>query len=156
MICDGDPRSLIDHVHDAIRIYGWAIQSVEGTGRRPGWAYTVGLLTSYHHPELVMLSYDPIGAGRQLNEIASYVRDGGVLAPGDTVELPNGVGDLIAVHPVHLHSGLMAVGNAVYEQHPNRGARPLDALQVRPVGCTEVEADRFLRQRLDVAHARTP
>jgi Domain of unknown function (DUF4262) len=156
-ICDGtDQRSLLDHVHDAIRVYGWAIQSVAGAGRRPGWAYTVGLLRSYQHRELVMLSHDPIGAGEILNEIASYVRGGGVLMPGDTIELPDGVGDLIAVHPVHVHGGLMAIGTAVNEMNANVRVERFEALQVRPAGCIEVEADPFLRQRLDVPYARTP
>ncbi|MBA2427455.1 MAG: DUF4262 domain-containing protein [Actinobacteria bacterium] len=75
MMCEG--ASLDDvrfHIHGLIEGSGWAVIPVEGNTPYRSWAYTVGLVQTFDHPELVVVGLDPLAAGRLLNSIGDAIR----------------------------------------------------------------------------------
>jgi hypothetical protein len=105
-ICNGrTPDRAIADLRAFIRRTGWGVQGVEPDPGSPGWAYTIGLLTSYDHPELLIVDHD-IGRGAQiLNSLAWNIRDGSIIEPGDAIDLGGCRAEVIDIHPHHLHNG---------------------------------------------------
>ncbi len=68
---------------DVIRKHGWAIEYVmaEPQRQRCSIAYTIGLF-GLGHPELVVVGMEPYTTAGVLNEVASRVRSGQDLVPG--------------------------------------------------------------------------
>ena len=108
-ICDG---ASIDEVRKAvdrkIDLHGWVVQAVEGGADSDPWAYTIGLVEQFQHPELVVTSLDATVAGRLLDDLAERVRGGERFAPGSTdvggVEV-----HFVPVHPWQFANGLFAM-----------------------------------------------
>lgn len=129
-ICDG--RTLadtLDHTDDIVRRVGWALQAVEPAPGSPGWVYTIGLLTSYDHPELVLVDDDVARAASLLNAAGREVRDGALFEPGDHFDLGRTGVEVVNIHPVHLQAGAMAVWVALHQQGPD-DRPPLEAYQL--------------------------
>jgi hypothetical protein len=57
---------LLLRVHTAITEHGFFIQAVMGTGRKPGWAYTIGFL-ELGHPEVIVFGLDAQSASGALH-----------------------------------------------------------------------------------------
>jgi hypothetical protein len=96
-ICDGmthDESNL--KTMRAIDQYGWSVVGVQ-CGPRVGWAYTIGLLESFDHPELVVVGLDWPGCGVLLNHLGEQVRAGRPLYPG--LEFPDDGIELGVVAP---------------------------------------------------------
>jgi hypothetical protein len=56
-----------------IAVHGFTMVHVEGV---PSWTYTIGLLRSYDHPELVMTGQSPEVAAELLTEVVEHIRRG--------------------------------------------------------------------------------
>jgi hypothetical protein len=150
-ICEGSTiDEYLEHVREVVRSHGWALQSVGGSGA-VGWVYTIGLTSSYGHPELLTIDTDVGRAARLLNELGRMVRDGGRLRPGIMTTADDGTVELLAVHPVHARSDLVATWHSLHAPE----APELDLLQV-VVPEVVAHGPRGLRERLDRAFARTP
>ena len=66
-------------LRDIVTEHGWAVQGVLD---EPPLSYTVGLLASYGHPELVVRGLPPDVAQSVLNGLGSRVRQGECFVPG--------------------------------------------------------------------------
>src|SRR6056297_3028495 len=88
-MCDGGTYQQYQQlVADHIERFGWHVAGVEPEGMRPGWAYTIGMLERYDHPELIVTGLCCFDCGHSvLNAAGRVVADGGRLEPGDEVVL---------------------------------------------------------------------
>ncbi|SDG17578.1 DUF4262 domain-containing protein [Pseudonocardia oroxyli] len=76
-------EQVVADLAETVREHGWAVRVVYGTGRRPPWAYTVGLGSS-GLPELVVTGLPAERAVDLLNDVAEHVLDAGVAPrPGE-------------------------------------------------------------------------
>lgn len=141
-ICNGATlHEVLDRIDDDIRRRGWAIQGVEGSrhggGDRP-WAYSIGLIERYGHPELVVIDL-AVGACLGLvDELAARVATGERFAPGDDVPIHGDASvGFVPVHAAHIERGLL---NMWMNRYTGLGeaSPPLEALQVVvPLTCCE-------------------
>lgn len=71
-----------------IETYGWTLMFVSKQQRQqgPDWAYTIGLLKSFGHPEVVIVGASRDGSAAFLNTVAEQVRDGRRFSPGVRVQ----------------------------------------------------------------------
>jgi hypothetical protein len=131
-ICDGMTyEESLRRMHEIVVSRSWAIQGVEASGHGPPWAYTIGLIEHFGHPEFVVTDCTwPVAVGL-LNDLGERVAAGACLAVGDTVRCEAGRVELATVNPGHLLHGLCASWTNYYEW---RGAEPgpLDVLHVVP------------------------
>lgn len=102
-----------------VREFGWAVQFVGGSDEQPSFAYTVGLLRQYRHPEFVLVGVPP-AAATTLNGLGARVRDGETFEAGDR---PDGVlegyrTELVAVDMVRSNEELLAAWNLNDEPVP--------------------------------------
>ncbi len=83
-ICDGGTHDEYDLIVEAnIKRVGWHLTAVEATSRSPGWVYSIGLLESFDHPELVVMGSCCMECGgAQLNDLARLIEAGSRFAPG--------------------------------------------------------------------------
>ena len=115
-LCDGaDYDDVYSKMHKLISTHGFTVMRVGRHDSAPGLAYTIGLVDSFDHPELVV-------AGLPLDEAAGVLSAlGSCVAGGDRLDSPgrHGLnGTPIAVVPVHtrqLDSGLMNCWNGYYD-----------------------------------------
>lgn len=113
-ICDGKTHEQVEaETRGHIRRLGWALQGVEPSAGCHGWVYTIGLLDSYDHPELVLIDDDWARGGSLLNVLGRAVRDGDIFQPGDRIDLGERWAEVIDVHPDHLTSDVLAVWHNV-------------------------------------------
>lgn len=124
-ICNGKTYEQVEaETRDRVRQLGWAVQGVQPSDGHPGWAYTVGLLDSYDHPELVVVDDDWARGASLLNALGRAVRDGAIFEPGDAIDLCGSRAEVIDVHPDHLASNVMAMWHNI--RGPGSGLLPLD------------------------------
>ena len=84
-LCDGGTIEDLERLIAAHIIEpGWHVAGVEGAGRDASWAYTIGLLERFDHPELIVTGCccGPC-AMACVNSLAASVRDGARYAVGD-------------------------------------------------------------------------
>ena len=62
-----------------IRKHGWFVAKFEGTAYLPSFAYTIGLLESFQHSELIVFGLDLNVLHGIINHVGSYIRDHGPL-----------------------------------------------------------------------------
>jgi len=63
-------------VREDIRRFGWHVVKVMGDEHGPGWAYTIGLLERFEHPELAVFGLDLDTMHELLNHAAALVGTG--------------------------------------------------------------------------------
>jgi Domain of unknown function (DUF4262)/Domain of unknown function (DUF4265) len=71
-------------VFTSVERYGWHLQMVVGDPLHPPWTYTIGLFTSFGHPELAMFGIGGNQATLLLNLMAERVQRGDRFVPGAT------------------------------------------------------------------------
>ncbi|MGH9126996.1 MAG: DUF4262 domain-containing protein [Acidimicrobiales bacterium] len=99
---------------EKIATYGWAIQGVEGSPTNAQWAYTIGLVEHYGHPELVITSVAFETAAWILHELVAGVSDGQPLQAGARVVVANVRLEVVAVHPRQFDHGVF---NSWFDQY---------------------------------------
>ena len=115
-LCDGaDYDDVYSKICSLISARGFTIIRVGSHDNTPGWAYTIGLVDNFDHPELVV-------AGLPLDEAAEVLTAlGGCVAGGDRIDSPgqhslNGIPiGVVPVHLRHLDSGLMDCWHGYYD-----------------------------------------
>jgi hypothetical protein len=129
-ICDG---ATIDQVRlglaRIIDTHGWAVQGVTGETDAESWAYTVGLVERFGHPELVVTGINMKAAWGLLNDLADRVRDGERFAAGETIDLDGVDVGFANVHPAQFSRGVFAMWFDHYRAVAPAGLN-LSALQV--------------------------
>ena len=61
---------------DDVRQFGWHVVMIPEKDGTPGWAFTVGLMKTFGHPEVVVFGLDQEVAHLVLNDVSARVRDG--------------------------------------------------------------------------------
>ncbi len=73
----------MDRVRAGVAEHGWwVIQIPGGSEVEPGFAYTIGLWSSYRHPELIVVGMEPETAHAVLNELGRRIKAGVACEPG--------------------------------------------------------------------------
>jgi len=104
------------NIHGIIDSYGWFIQYVEAFPTSRAWAYTIGLMAGWAHPELVVTGVTPQAAARVLNSLGEMIRFGRSFAPDDCQYVPStGQVHFSDVHPAHYDRGVLATWVDYYE-----------------------------------------
>ena len=89
-------------MHAHVASGSWALQGVEAGEHQRPWAYTIGLMQHFGHPELVITD----GAWREsaviLNQLGECVRQGDRFVPGMVVESDGSAIELGVVHPSYV------------------------------------------------------
>ncbi len=106
-----------------IRVYGWSVASVENA--RP-WTFSIGLLESFAHPELVVTDMEFDAAHALINAVGDVVRDSDG-RPSDVALKAMGV-ELVPVAERHLRSQRFNAWRAYYGERPRAG----DFVQILP------------------------
>jgi hypothetical protein len=105
-ICDGMSREeSLSALHDHVLRVGWSITAVTASARNPTWAYTIGLSTSFDHPELVVVGVTPEQAAVGLNELGGRVADGEAFDRWSTADVLGVEVRFAEVHPAHFDLG---------------------------------------------------
>ena len=130
VMCDGmNQEDVRQHLYQQICEWGYALVPVGRGWDDTGWAYTLGLVDAYDHPELVVVGL-PLGLELTiLDELAEGVTRGQRFDTGE-VALPLGRVELIGVHELHLRRGLM---DAWIDYYSAAGRRDLDLRAVQVV-----------------------
>jgi hypothetical protein len=99
-ICDGATyEELCVRYAGIIRAAGFMVMTVEDT---PGWSYTIGLLDSADHPELIAVGGAPDPRARLVHGLATKALEGEHFHAGDTIDLGESrIARVGMVHPIH-------------------------------------------------------
>jgi len=104
-ICDGATwGEVLLRTHLAIAEVGWSYTAVTGGPGASCWTYTVGLTSTFDHPELVVTGVTPDVAARLLEALCLRIKDGDRLVDG--AERTVGAVRLVEVHPAQLEPTL--------------------------------------------------
>lgn len=109
-------QQYLSEVLERVREYGWCVQGVLGTGNRPPWAYTLGLL-GHGLPELVVTGLAPHPAAALLTEAAERALTGGPPEPGERLALrghPALEAVALAAPAAHLHFTVALYGPEIH------------------------------------------
>lgn len=127
-MCEGTSRQ---QLHEEARLHiihhGWFLQGVLPEPGDPagGWVYTVGLLESFDHPELVITNIAYERGGEILNALGELIREGHDVR--DMTE-EDGMMAVRQVHPRHFDHDLVNTFEPLQGRAPAAG----DYLQVVP------------------------
>ena len=77
-----DYEPFFQKLRSDIKTRGWSIVCVVGGENEPDFAYTVGLTTSFKHPEIVLFGLDFKNASAILNGVGDLVKKGEKFIPG--------------------------------------------------------------------------
>jgi len=71
------------HVRGDIERHGWHVAKIEGDERVPPWAFSIGFVDTFDHPEVIVagMDLDPLHA--LLNRIGDLLRAGNRFAAGE-------------------------------------------------------------------------
>lgn len=105
-----------------IRTYGWQLNQV--TDDNP-WSYTIGLIESYDHPELMMCGVKLETQNIVIRKIVDSIEKTGSV---DHAFLDRERVTLVEVHPNHLAGDWFGTWSNFYERHPTPGT----FLQIAP------------------------
>jgi hypothetical protein len=99
-ICDGATyEELFTRYAEIIRTAGFIVITVEGAR---GWSYTIGLLDSADHPELIAAGGASAPRARLVHSLATKALGGEHFHAGDTIGLgESGIARVGMVHPIH-------------------------------------------------------
>jgi hypothetical protein len=128
-ICDGGTeQDLLDQTHARIAEHGFTMMMVGDD--RSSWAYSIGLLENFGHPELVVTGLDATSASAVITGLAERIRDGErfTAASPDTTYMgwPVRFGE---VHQSQWRHGRFAMWCAYYGHRGELPANP-DAVQL--------------------------
>ncbi|HVA75920.1 MAG TPA: DUF4262 domain-containing protein [Acidimicrobiales bacterium] len=115
-ICDGQSEEdFLTNVYRHVADRGFTVMAVGKTMEGVGWAYTIGLIVGYDHPELVV-------AGKNLREAVGVLQTlGACVTVGDRLDtavqhgLTGTAIGVVPVHQCHLDRGLMAYWERYYD-----------------------------------------
>ena len=153
VMCNGATREeVLRDLHLQISDRGFTIVSVGTTLENKGWAYTIGLIDSKDHPELVVAGYPLGGAVVVLDQLSAAVLAGDRLdIPGDHLVFCGAEIGARRVHERHLRGGLIASWQSYYQSVGRHDLVPRALQIVLPDGrcCSEHQT---AQPRLDDNH----
>ncbi|HEX2700310.1 MAG TPA: DUF4262 domain-containing protein [Acidimicrobiales bacterium] len=102
-ICNGGTwDDVLLRKHLAIESHGWSYTAVMSDPGRACWTYTVGLTSSFDHPELVITGVTPEIAAGLIEELCLRVADGDSLLAGGRRTIGETTVQLLDVHTAQL------------------------------------------------------
>ncbi|RZS86879.1 uncharacterized protein DUF4262 [Motilibacter rhizosphaerae] len=115
--CDNPTATMADALRSMqglIDEHGWALQGVEGEGKRPPFTYTVGL-TRRGLPELCITGIEGERSAPYLNEAARELVSGGEIRPGGSVHVLGMHFEVVemAYAPAHLNTAVNLYGDTI-------------------------------------------
>lgn len=119
------------HIERAIDDVGWSVMSVMGDERHRPWAYTIGLMETFGHPEFVITGLDSEVAHELLNILGTHVECGSVYEadPGGSRDVHGLPARFVAVHQGHWRTDRFNAWLGYYEEVGRDPGSP-EALQV--------------------------
>jgi hypothetical protein len=99
-----------------IRTYGWQLTQI--TGPNP-WSYTIGLLESYDHPELMVTGLELDMQNTVIRKIVDSIKQTGHV---DNAFLQSEGVTLVDVHPNHLAGDWFGTWSNFYQRIPTPGS----------------------------------
>lgn len=112
-ICDGmTHQESMERMHAHVSSGSWALQGVEAGEHQRPWAYTIGLVQNFGHPELVIIDGDLQDNAIILNQLSEWVREGDRFVPGMLIESDGCAIEFGTVHPSYVRHGLCASWSA--------------------------------------------
>jgi hypothetical protein len=111
-ICDGfSLDEVLARCAAVITHEGFVLQGVgdpAGDAHGPGWVYTVGLLDSAGHPELIIAGAPLEPSAQLLHQLGVAVLDGARFEIGDTIAVGSEVARVGTVHPIQFRNDTFA------------------------------------------------
>ena len=102
-ICDGATwEEVLLRKRLEIESVGWSLTAVEGAPDGTCWTYTVGLTTSFKHPELVVTSVRYDMAAGLLERLCELIAEGDRFDDATEVDVGRGSLRFVIVHPAQL------------------------------------------------------
>lgn len=80
---DAAERKVIEDVRD----FGWHVMKVFEDRKGPGFAFTIGLPTTFHHPECIIIGLPPNTMHVMLNTLGESLRIGRRYQAGDETDI---------------------------------------------------------------------
>jgi len=106
--CDGaNYGARLARYAEVIRTNGFLVTSVEGPR---GWSYTIGLLDSAGHPELIAVGGAAVPRAEMVHALGTMALDGERFRIGDTIDLGESLTATVSlVHPIHFQLDTFAM-----------------------------------------------
>jgi len=123
---------------------GWTIVGSAADGRRPAWMYTVGLLSRFDHPELIVVDFHDAPGEILLGLLALRVGGGESFSHDSVVDLGGFRHGFGWVHPRHFELDTFDLWEPLMQMHVDHFAPR--ALQVFPAD--EIGVDPVRRRPL--------
>jgi hypothetical protein len=114
---------------DNIEKYGWHVVAVMGGPEGPPFAYTIGLMDSYQHPELILLGLQPETIHEIFKTVVEHVKAGRSFVEPVRYEDVI-VGYACATRPVHPSQQPGFFGYGLWYRHHVGRTGSLEAIQV--------------------------
>jgi hypothetical protein len=112
-------------VREIVAQSGWCVIKVPADEDNPGFAYTVGLGTSFAHPEVIVLGLDPSVMHEMLNAIGELVSQGSAFHTGESSP------DVLAGYEVQF----VEVSPAAFDSYLGRAVEYYDGGQFSSLQC---------------------
>lgn len=97
---DDDDKQLLE----SVKSHGWHVLGIMADEAGPAFAFTVGITTSFQHPELLIVGLEIAPMHRLLNALGEEIRAGRRYAPGEVVsDLLEGSFDCVTVKVERTH-----------------------------------------------------
>jgi len=148
LLCDGySEQQVMQQIDLAIRVHGWQLTQVED--EHLPWTYTIGLLETYGHPELLVVDLKPDAEVALLQALVEIIQQHGSLPPD---ELGRRGLAVVPVHEAHLSTSLLASWSRYYGRCPAPGS----FLQVLPPSSWFCECHAHAGRRFDRVDPQPP
>jgi hypothetical protein len=84
---DGNFDNVLAKTAQDIATYGLHVISVPGTHYLPSFTYSVGLLETYGHPEIICFGLKTDLMHALVNDVAAFIKEGSPMQPGNTYDI---------------------------------------------------------------------
>ena len=149
LMCDGYTwEETCQWYHDAMQVHGWAVVGVDDE-TLTGWAYTLGLVEGYDHPELIEVGMSWKGAQRALNELGAQIQAGARFTTDSVAEMGDHLWTFGPVAEEQFDHETFNAWTGFYEWREEY--MPRVALQVFPPRCLTWRSGDPARWSLDTA-----
>lgn len=125
MLSDPHEQRILDDIEE----YGWHVVAVTSSPEGPPFAYTIGLMDSYDHPELILLGLDPRTTHEIYKTMVEEIKQGRSFAEPLRYEDVI-VGYACATRPVHPSQQSEYFGYGLWYRHHIGRAGTLQSVQV--------------------------
>jgi uncharacterized protein DUF4262 len=110
--CQADDQKVLDDVAE----YGWHVIKIPPVSDTPGWAFSIGLYRTFHHPEIVVFGLNHELMHSIINSIGSEIKSGKSFKPDTPFsELIEGYDCILKKVKVNWYSPFLGYANWFYQ-----------------------------------------